>query len=366
MKKSVFRIVLVVAWIAIWGIPGQACRFTVREIGFSTLSREVYTLAFIDGSSAVDAASLEPYRQQLRQSNMQLLVLHPQQDAKHPAVLLASQKGVSFPAVVLISPDQRIWAFQTNNPADIFSEIIDSPVRKKMRDLFYNTFAVVLWVEGKDSLQNQTAARLVRAACESIQNVMPVMPKKVKYPPVAIHISSEKFQNEKLLMWSLGLDGPANEPLAFVMYGRGRKMGAPLNYGQMQDSGLYKYMAMIGADCECSLDRKWMLGGQVPLWWPSETSQLLTDEVGFDVDNPMILAEMSRIMASKKSETTDELVGFVPETIDLSIFDQPAAPDTLTIPEPTQPEATSLLLIYALLFGFVILSVGAFIFFRKK
>ena len=85
-------------------------------------------------------------------------------------------------------------------------------------------------------------------------------------------------------------------------------MGEKVNAGQIREGLLYKYMSMIGADCECGLDRKWMLGKQIPLLWPSVSRQTLATNLGFDVDNPMLLSEMSMILAK---ETNPDLLGDV-------------------------------------------------------
>jgi len=144
------------------------------------------------------------------------------------------------------------------------------------------------------------------------------MPKEVKKGPTAIFISQEKSLQEQILLWSLGVKERPDEPMAFVLYGRGRMMGDVISMASVQEGQLHNLLLMIGADCECGLDRKWMLGSQIPMLWDEESRQQLQNEVGFDVDNPMILAEMSRILAK---ETKPELagdIGFGPDVIDLN------------------------------------------------
>ena len=95
----------------------------------------------------------------------------------------------------------------------------------------------------------------------------------------------------------MGVEEIPEKPVAFVVYGKGRIMGELINYESIALGDVFKLLSIIGADCECGLDRKWLFGYQVPLNWPKQTRQDLSNTLGFDVDNPMVLTEMSRILA---------------------------------------------------------------------
>ena len=108
-----------------------------------------------------------------------------------------------------------------------------------------------------------------------------------------------------------------------------------------------------------------MLGSQIPLLWPMENRQQLADEIGFDVDNPMILAEMSRILAKEvNANNSTGNVGYGIEVIDLNeVFDQ--------VPEMSyenKEEEGSLSLMYISLAGMaiVILGTGGYFYFRNR
>jgi hypothetical protein len=238
-------------------------------------------------------------------------------DKEHPLVKNANAKGLTFPCTLLVSPEGRVFQFATNNISNIYDEILESNLGQELRTAFPDVFSVVVWVEGKNTEQNLIVEQKVKEECDAIENIMPGMPKLVKQGPSYIAISKENFANEKLLLWSLGLDKIPENPMAFVLYGRGRMIGKGLSFKEIQEGGLYKYMSMIGADCECGLDKKWMLGNQVPLLWNQNSRQYLTKLVGFDVDNPMILAEMSRILAKESLSDATGSVAFAPETINL-------------------------------------------------
>lgn len=61
-----------------------------------------------------------------------------------------------------------------------------------------------------------------------------------------------------------------------------------------------------------------MLGTRIPILWNKTSETLLTKELGFDVENPMILAEMSRILAKETKAKEGSEVNFTPEVIDLN------------------------------------------------
>ncbi|MCK5702250.1 MAG: hypothetical protein KAI29_13890, partial [Cyclobacteriaceae bacterium] len=182
--------------------------------------------------------------------------------------------------------------------------------------------------------------------------------------PMSIHISAGDFKAERVLLWSLGIDELPDEPVAFVLYGRGRIMGDVVNASEILDGRLYKYMSMIGADCECGLDRKWMLGNQIPLLWPSVSRQQLVSEVGFDVDNPMILAEMSRILAKETNPNVAGDLGYGIEVIDLNTaFDQvPEIEYDETESKTKLNQGFAVMVIFTLL----VVATGFFFFYRNK
>jgi len=238
---------------------------------------------------------------------------------------------------------------------------------KKLRTAFPYVFAAVLWVEGENEIKNRLTKTKVKQECAAIENIMPGMPKVVKNGPLEISISKSDFQTEKLLLWSLGIDSIPAEPVAFVLYGRGRIIGDALDYQQIMDGGLYKYMSMIGADCECGLDKKWMLGNQIPMLWDKDSRQSLAKLAGFDVDNPMILAEMSRILATESLGDATGSVAFAPETIDLdAVFGNTEAVKKVSVKQVAESK-TEKSLAYTFIFILVVLfGVAGILLFKKR
>jgi hypothetical protein len=272
----------------------------------------------IDKEADASDLAWQRMRTQLEDSNIKLLVLHPENDATHPYVREARNKNKSLPSFMLVAPDGRKLELGLKDSRKLVDMALNSPIRRKMIVEFVDAFSIVLWVEGKDQNRNTIVEDMIQRDCDRIENIMPHMPKEVRNGPMAIRVSANEFDEEQPLMWSLGIKELPEEPIAFVLYGRGRIMGGALNSTEIAENKLFRYMSMIGADCECGLDRKWMLGNQVPLFWSSESRQQLVDEVGFDVDNPMILAEMSRILAKETNPDIAGEVGFGIEVIDLN------------------------------------------------
>ncbi len=361
MKKRLISSLLVL-FIALQII---ACRFTVREIGFSTLSRDFYSLVFIDSDLNPASTAIVGLRNHLKDSNIGLIIINPSTDQTHPALLAAKQANIQFPAIILLSPDGRILLVEQADLKEIADEILSSPLRLQFVNNFYNSFAYTVLIEGKNSVRNTQAEEILEKACRDISNRIPNMPKQVRNGASVLKISSSDFDNEKIFLWSLGINEIPESPLALVIYGRGRIIGDVLNFKDISDNLAFKYMAMIGADCECGLDREWMLGDQIPLDWSTSTRQLLTNELGFDVDNPMILAEMSHILSKERVEGLNTTLSFAPEEIDLDDFFSTSKKSL----QPESPEAQSQPynpLYFILILTLIILITGGILFHRRK
>ncbi len=362
------RISLAVVLICMVMEVANACRFTVREIGFSTLSRDIYSLVVVDRNADASDAYYQNMRKRLEDSNINLSVLNPTTDADHPYVIQIKGSKIHLPAQVLISPDGRMLELTTNdNISDVVDEILDSPIRQRLRKDFSDVFSVIIQVDGKVEEKNKEVATHIQNDCHRIENIMPYMPKKVKNSPTSMRLSVADFERERILLWSLGIEEQPNEPLAFVLYGRGRIMGEAVKIAEVADGKLYKLMSMIGADCECGLDRKWMLGNQIPLYWPTESRQQLADEVGFDVDNPMILAEMSRILAKETEANIAGEVDYGIEVIDLkSAFKNDVPEISYNKEAETIDQSSNSVVFIVLAVVGMVLATGLFFFYKNR
>ena len=113
-----------------------------------------------------------------------------------------------------------------------------------------------------------------------------------------IEIPRSALAAEKVLLWSLGIgESMPEEPVAAVVYGRGRRLGPLLEGEAITRTQLSTMLGLLGQDCECDLDRSWMQGPLVPMSWGMEQQAEVLKEVGFDAENPMVKTEISRILA---------------------------------------------------------------------
>lgn len=323
---KILRVCLVIAAVLGFSHPVEACRFTVREIAYSILSQTKFSLVIIDKNKSIDTPAIQEISSCEKYTNMNVVLLNPETDRKHPFFDIASTAGLDLPAYFLLAPNNTILPLEQGRSLsdkelkETFQHtILNSTLRNQFLDHAHASFARVLLIHGNDAEQNKEAAAIIRDNCMQIKDLMPLMPKEIQTPPSLLEVTREQFKKEKVFLWSLGLDTLQNEPRAVVLYGRGRLMGQPLSYPEIKKGGAYKYMTLIGADCECGIDRKWMLGRQGLLKWDLQASQQLATELGFDVDSPSILAEMSRIIAKEIDEENVNTISFGPENINVDL-----------------------------------------------
>ena len=347
----------------------EACRYTIREIGFSTLSKVTYVIYRIDENTASFPRKLEL---SFSESNVKPYALNPSEDANNPIVAFAKKQNLSFPAYVLVDKKDRMLAMtEADYKNSLKSSILSSPVQNQLLKNLPLNYASVLLIEGTNAEENKTASQTILKACERITNIMPNMPKQVDVGPDMITVNANQFNDEKVMLWSLGIDKMPQQPKAFILYGKGRMMGEMIDYDDIVKDNVYKILSLIGADCECGLDRKWLFGYQIPLDWPKKTRQNLSDKLGFDVDNPMVLTEMSRILAIENRVPVDP-DGITYEPIVVNLDDE--FDDIPEIIHNTQPqenqvesdESSNAIIWYSLIAFVVLIGIGVVFVMKKK
>ncbi|MFA6832641.1 MAG: hypothetical protein WCR36_10320 [Bacteroidaceae bacterium] len=309
----------------------KACRFTIREIGFSMIAQTNYSVLIVDHKDNWTDTMLASLHKYNKLSNVHAILLDIDEDKSQLLLRQAKEQGIDFPNCILLGPGNRMFPlvvkfdvakrkgglFSEKVQKILLPEVLDSPLRKCLRSHFVHELASVVYVEGTDAAMNKKGLGRVREACEKIKNVMPLMPKEVRKAPQIVKIELDHRNQERVLLWSLGMDTLSTSPQAVVLYGRGRLVGRKVSWSQIQKGMIYKLFSIVGSDCECGLDRKWMLGPQIPLKWDAAMRQEVTSALAFDVDNPSILAEMSRIISQEPVDENEMAVSFAPEEIDL-------------------------------------------------
>jgi hypothetical protein len=108
---------------------------------------------------------------------------------------------------------------------------------------------------------------------------------------------------------------------------------------------LRERLVLIGQDCECELDRAWLSGPLLPGRWDRTLQQTAARTLGFDPENPVVRAEVSRIIERgpqanqrKRTPATSQALGYSEESIEEPVVD----PSDSTPPtDPTDPIDTS-------------------------
>ncbi len=302
----------------------HACRYTVREIGFSQaayapyrlyvpmpddLSKEEIEEAQIVASAALGDANIEPvirHKRQLdslfRDKKNELLITSPQsRTLRHPFV--SSRETWK----------EDLW--------DALDWACFSPVRKKINEQLAASFCVLLYLPGRTASENASAEKIIETALAEIKKIIPSMPKSSRYPPTLLTLSAAEQKEEDLLLWSLNADTSHEPgPRAAILYGRARRLGPVLEKEKLNRQNLLNLMALVGADCECGLDRSWILGAMLPCRWGEAMQQSVADDLGFDVENPAIRLEMEQILSINNTSTatnSDFLTGYREGIVDL-------------------------------------------------
>lgn len=287
----------------------SACRYNVREVGFVDLRIESYYL-FGYISDETDSDTVSSFKQAadigLENSNIEFEIVNIDQQKDHPAMkLLDSQQEKSLPAAVLVSPDGQSYPVPITERDHPFEEtlrsavqdILSSPKREEILKQAIETYGVILLIKGTDDEENKKAKKAASGVIELISSQMDMLPKPIAHPPVLVEMETKSLSTEKILLWSLGLDdAEVSEPRAAVIYGRGRWIGPMFRGEEITEDNLANVLFVIGQDCECGLDHRWLQGTMLPAKWTDKMQASAAENLGFDPESPMIKMEMSLIV----------------------------------------------------------------------
>jgi len=307
--RKIELLVVTCIWVGLFAYPALACRYNVRETGFVDLGIEPYYLfGFVNKDTPAETAS--DFEQissaALIDTNIEFEMIDVDQQQDHPATqYLNLWKIRSFPAAVLVSPDGQSCAVSVREPNrpfkqtlwSAFDDILQSPKRKEILQQVSKTYGVVLLMEGPDAEQNENAKNAAQSAIEQVASQMDYLPKPIAHGPVLVEMDATSLSDEAILLWSLGLEAAdVNEPLAAVLYGRARWIGPLFRGQQITEDNLASVLFIIGADCECGFDHRWLQGTMLPAKWDENLQAQTAESLGFDPENPMIKTEIAWIV----------------------------------------------------------------------
>ncbi len=283
------------------------CRFTVRDVAYCDLGDEGYRLrACVSERSApgLTEAAREAGASLFADSNVRLEVVDP--EGSEASMRWAEELELPpFPCLVLSGPRLRPLALPCSGGLhgpegmeSLLRSAADSPLRREMRESLPELFCALILVEGTDEARNRAATQAAEAALDRLAAVYDRMPKEVGEPPRLLRLAVEDRDAERVLVWSLGLEADAGErPALAAIMGRGRCAGEVLVGDAISPGSVFGILSLVGADCECDLDRSWMRGARLPMRWDAAASRRATRELGFDPQSPGVLAEISGILA---------------------------------------------------------------------
>ena len=133
-----------------------------------------------------------------------------------------------------------------------------------------------------------------------------------------------------------------------ILYGRGRRLGTPMEGAMITATALRERLVLVGQDCECDLDREWLRGPLIPARWDESMQQAAVKRLGFDPESPMVRSEVARIVErgpitgqKRKMTGTSQALGYAEESVegDGAVADERMA-DGKTSGEKPKPETT--------------------------
>jgi len=303
--------------------PTSACRFNVREVGFVDLGIQPYYLYFFfsqDTPKDFVSSFKEISDAAFMGSNIASEIIDVNQQNDHPAIkYLAPAQARAFPAAVLVSPDGQSLLVPIVEPNRPFNETLSSAIdsiltsakRKEILQQVSKTYGVVLLIEGTDAQENEKAKQAASAAIKQVSSQMEWLPKPIAHAPVLVVAEQKSLREEKILLWSLGLDAEKiTKPHAAVLYGRARWLGPMFVGEQITEDNLTAILFVVGGDCECGLDQRWLQGTMLPAKWDENLLQLAAATLEFDPQDPMVKMEISWIVRRGYYSYPDALSGY--------------------------------------------------------
>jgi len=313
MKRLFYKILIIALFAGLFYSSGaSACRYTVREIGFSDIGSEPYLINVFTKSDTPEEnySTIEKLSfALLYDANIKLRIINIDKE-KDPATLnyLEKYNFQTFPSALFVTPLGQSMVCSLSYPGRSFDEsaylmlesVVSSDIRNSLIDQLLTSYCVVMVIEGKKVQGNKKAMLEAQKAIREISGSLDQLPKVVSSPPDILVIPREKINEEKILLMSLGItEEDINEPSVVVVYGRGRIMGPVLRGEQITNRRLFNLLTVVGADCECGLDNSWLLGRMLPLRWEGTVQAEVIKMLDFDVENPLVKAEMSQILSIK-------------------------------------------------------------------
>jgi hypothetical protein len=290
-----------------------ACRYNIREIGFVDENQPRFELSvFVHGGE--QTAWLPEFQSAAQdafaRSNVVWQVYDETQPAPEALMTVRKQLGPRLPGAVLRLPGRNDgWPVALHATGGELSArlkaLAASPARAQLTAAVIDTYGAVLLLRGSDETANAAARVAASAAIRSTEAALADLPKRISRGPRLIEADAS-HPDEQVIAWALGADGKnLTGPVAAVVYGRGRLAGAALRDGTLTEAKIREQLAIVGADCECTMDHAWMTAGAIPLAFAPSDEARLAAVLGFDPGEASVKAEVSQILAAQAKIAAD-------------------------------------------------------------
>ena len=311
-----WKVRLILVWFSIaFGMASlseiHACKYSVRDVGFVDLGSAPYQLCICTDSKTSAAWRRlveEAVAEQLVDTNIvarwvDIERQNIEEGVDSESIAFLRERNVAdYPTAVLVSPDgQRNHVpLPESDAARLQSKLkslVTSSVREQLLQRCLSHHSVVLLLEGAGTKQNRAARDIAEGAIAQIEAAMDTLPKPIDQPPVLVVVSADQARQDPVLLWSLGItQDQSAETHLIALFGRGRMMGAPLTLPDATTGQLVHRLYYVGQDCECELDRAVMQGTMIPHRWDTQSEAAAVKQLGFDPGNPLVQAEIRRIL----------------------------------------------------------------------
>ncbi len=287
-----------------------ACQYNVRDIGFVDLNQSVTRLyVFLADDDADLRASLKTQLDEaLYETNVTGELVLPTSE------VTTVDRPDRLPAAVLVSPRGRSLVFPMDTPgktlrqslSEFLTQLTHSSFRTSLLAQASKHFAVVLLIGSEAPLKNRQALLTIETSFMHIAQQMAFMPKRIQSPPVLVTLTPEDARQHRVFLWELGIE-PNHAPAVAILYGRLRTMGPLLYREDISEDTLNAYLGVIGADCECDLDRRLLHTPMLVHHWPRAMYEAMTEALGFDPEHPEVKMEVSQIITAHGPIRTGDL-----------------------------------------------------------
>jgi hypothetical protein len=292
------------------------CEYNIRDAGFVNLNDPPYRLYFfIDDKTPVE--SIEAFKEESRRvitgSNISPMIVHVSRDRNHEAMEHYRFWDIqSPPAFILTSPDRRTlplsvpdgMTINRDSIRKLLQGAVSSPVRGEILARIVKAYAVLILIEGPDTEENLLALDKLKQASREIASLMRQLPKRIENPPHIIIIPQDRAAGERTFLWSLDVNTKDVEQARIaILFGRGRLFYSPFQSTLISASEITDMLTIIGLPCDCGLDKKGLIGPSVPIIWDEGLQSEVVKYLGFDAENPLILREITGILAANNLDT---------------------------------------------------------------